>query len=676
MAISPLVQKYQMQAQQQQSSSSEQETYDKKFGEAAYDVFKAKYPSLLEYIVTFKVIESDVEEETGVAAFIVTQGNKVVYIPVILSGGKVESCEMLYDKQEDTFMPLIEEVVSRLKNSNQLTDFSIVNKIPHTEDTRELFKRIVRPPSSSNPVLAGDRNSVESLPNGTKEKIATYLKENTKLFSKIAAFYPVDKLAEKLASIPEQEKPISENIPSVISIDELTKEAAEALTKDQKDSILKDGYLIQKEASESPEVLSTKNLARDMVTSLQLTEIKPGNEKYGTGYLLHLKDGDVVGEKCLIAADKVFTQSGFVSLAKFTVARLVIAGFNDNLELSDLVEFGSLYPGQVRFQGTDVEEEGQGIPPTNCTEIFYPTKNNTYKKVDFFNLCMNFEKRVLGNDVYFVNRFEESENVFTDSIEFGCIYIGPRDDEYCNKKVLPLKSQVLRCKRDGTPYIESISSLYKLINASGAKIKMFNDGATITVIDKGLDEEKRFSKKASLVRHLVDSRGFDKTAVDKLLSDGEVLVLNKHAFIEPAQREESMASDQQPIQPFMGATAIPSQNQAQAPGPISTPQTNEIDEEVLQSTAELGDQELMDTGLLASVAGEEDLKVVMVDMLPNFTDTASKLGHIILVLVLNKKELEDFYGREQYQTLLSNIRKVFKKLGKIIADLRKYINMN
>jgi len=670
MAISPLVQKYQMQAQQQQSSSSEQETYDKKFGEAAYDVFKAKYPSLLEYIVTFKIIESDVEEETGVAAFIITQGNKVVYIPVILSGGKVESCEMVYDKQEDTFMPLIEEVVSRLNNTNQLTDFSIVNKIPHTEDTRELFKRIVRPPSSSNPVLAGDRNSVESLPNGTKEKIASYLKENTKLFSKIAAFYPVDKLAEKLASIPEQEESIPENIPSVISIDELTKEAAKDLTKDQKDSILKDGYLIQKEAVESPEVLSTKNLASDMVTSLQLTEIKPGNGKYGTGYLLHLKDGDVVGEKCLIAADKVFTQSGYISAETFTGTSLVIAGFNDNLELSDLVEFGSLYPGQVRFWSND--EEGAAFTPPHRTEIFYPTKNNTFKKVDSNNSGEDLEKRVIGNDVYFVSKFSGSEKVFTGSIEFGCLDIGSKDSIYSSKKILPLKSQVLRCGRDDTPYIKSISSLYKLINASGAKIKMINDGATITVIDKGMDEEKRFSKKAALVRHLVDSRGFNKTAVDKLLSDGEVLVLNKHAFIEPAQREESMASDQQPIQPFMGASAMPAPN----PGPISTPQTNEIDEEVLQSAAELGDQELMDTGLLASVAGEEDLKVVMVDMLPNFTDTTTKLGHIILVLVLNKKELEDFYGREQYQTLLSNIRKVFKKLGKIIADLRKYINMN
>jgi len=662
MAISPSVQQHHAQFDQQEAAPTEQ-TFRKKFGESAYNAFKAKFPSLLQSIVTFKVIDADIDAENGLAVFILAKGDDVVYAPVVLANGMIESCEMVYNKTDDSFLPLTESVVENVVNANQLTDYKLTQGQPSIEDTRDMFKNFTRPPVSSNPVLSGERDGISELPNRTKEKIASYLQDTPELMGRIAEFYPIGNLAEKLASTPEPEH--LPDVPTVISLEDVTRDVAEKLASEQKKVLLQDGYLILKEAQETVEVVSTKHLVQDLINSQGLTEISNKHRDevtprlQGTGYIFHVGANGIDKVKCLISEDVIITQQGTQVFEGDK--SLVVGEFTDGINASDLIEFGGLLPENLVV--------GADATGSNRFYFFYPTRNKQHK------LCSvkegydtrpyedRLEKRTIDSNIYLVNEFTgESRIGFVDYMDYGFLkvndtYTFPKDNTY-----------TVRAARDPRVFIASISQLYKLVNASASKIKIVNDGAGKTLVDSSAEKAASFQDESALISHLVTQYQFSKKAVDTLFRDKEVLLFNKQAFMQPPVEEQPQTME-------MGQGA----GMFAAPAAATGPDTNmpaEFEPEILDAAAEIGDPELMETGILASVAGEEDIKLVLVDMIPDFSNTVSKLGRTILMMNLEKEDLVDFYGEEEFQSLLSNIRKVFKTLGELVFDLHRYINMN
>jgi hypothetical protein len=655
MAISPTVQQYQM---QQEDVTPSQHTFDTKFGQSAYSTVKAKFPSLLAYIITFKVLESNLETGFGLGTFIIAKGNDIVYLPVVSADGVIESCEMVYDKNENSFRPLSENTIKQIIGVNSLSDFSIVKEPPYTENTQELFKKLIRPPASSNPVLASKRVSIAELPNKHKEKIASYLKDNPELLGKIAAFYPVEVLAEKLASIPEVPKTAS-SLPAVVSIDELTKDISEKLAEEQKTELLAEGYIITKEVA-SPVVLSVKSLASDLINNFNLTQVNStGPSLSGTGYVCYFDGQNVFAEKCIIADDTVITKNGYYNIP--CDGSIVICNYEDGISYQLLKEFGGVFPDRVTVPDS---EDTSFI--NSC--IFYPLKSAPkyakYKKTtNLFPYAGSTTKTNINGIVTFTtgrgDKFVFDGNkktVGTGYIEF------PKGST--NIVVFPQNSVIIKTKAEKKPFINTVSEFYHVINGLGITLKLVNDGAGKTLINTATEKTAAFSKDLDLISHLVDTYSFSKEAVDKLLTDKEVIYLHKEAFTQPSQEEVPVSNEDVQQDFYTDINQAPQQ-------PVQ-----EFNPELIETSAELGDEDILDTGLLASVAGSDDIKTVLVDLLPEFSNTVTSLGQAILMLAINKKDLEDFYGSDQYHTLIKNTRKVFTLLGNIIADLNKYMSMH
>lgn len=100
-----------------------------------------------------------------------------------------------------------------------------------------------------------------------------------------------------------------------------------------------------------------------------------------------------------------------------------------------------------------------------------------------------------------------------------------------------------------------------------------------------------------------------------------------------------------------------------------------FDPSVMEQLAEIEAPELLDTGILATFAQNPDIKVLLVDYLPDFISAQDRLGRIILMLAYQKKELQDFFGSEKHTTLLSSCRKVFNVIGDLVTSLKQYVNM-
>ena len=147
-------------------------------------------------------------------------------------------------------------------------------------------------------------------------------------------------------------------------------------------------------------------------------------------------------------------------------------------------------------------------------------------------------------------------------------------------------------------------------------------------------------------------------------------------FINQAQQESPSQYD---------GSSVPADQVQAAPRPLSPAvaqqQPNQtgpyqVDPKQLENAAAMEDEELMDTGMLSSLIGNEDIKVLLLDHLPSFMEALTNVGRTIIVSSINKKDLIEYFGTEQYNTFIVKLRRVFTSLGETTFGLRKYIKMS
>lgn len=648
MAVSPTVNSYMMQNQMSQAQPSEQ-IFRTKFNDAAFATLRAKYPKLASLVITLKVVEADIDKGFCLGAFILRAKEDVKYIPVVMVNGSIASCEMIYDKKDDQILPLLPKVVEHVINNN-IETATIMNNKPMVDDTRELFRRLTRPPQSTNAILASNKADISALPNHAKQTISTYLESNPELLAKIAEFYPVEVLAEKLAQTIEETLP-KVDYPDVVSIDDLKENTNLLLSKADKEALLRDGFTVRKELPNDVAVFSTEELNAQVekelnvyeLTEDDLTTVKACNVLTPGSSKLHET------KACVLSGSTVLTEDGM---------------FSGNAGCNPVYYHN---PKGIGYKTSEVaatgvrsatEDDIKSVGAVNVTSfsdskgetlvVFYPKKAGGYSALTY-SIYSEGVKVDKADGMTTIN-LENNGMVlrFADSVKYGKIDLE-------NTKILPGDSLVLLRKNNRTfPFVRSIDEIVKLIKAFGTQLKVVSDGVAFSVNTK--KNSKSFSKKAEVAQHLVSEYGLGRMEVQRVLDTQDVVVLSKTAFLtQPAQMDASSAQHQQ-VAPVM-------QQQ-----PAFNP-------EVMEDFAEMQDPEMMDTGIIASFSGDMDIKENFIDLLPNFLETMTNLGKTILICVSHKEELEDHYGREKYQTFVSNTRRVFKTLGEIVVSMQSYVKM-
>ena len=133
-----------------QSGSPEEMEFTRLFTDMAYGILEGKMPDLLQSVVTFKVLEASVEENKAAGVFVVDQGGTYIYIPVMLSGGKVKSPELFYVKDLDSFLPLTSEWL-REAAKTATPEMGMAAKAPSTLANDMDISALTQPPTSVKP---------------------------------------------------------------------------------------------------------------------------------------------------------------------------------------------------------------------------------------------------------------------------------------------------------------------------------------------------------------------------------------------------------------------------------------------------------------------------------------------------------------------------------------------
>jgi len=673
MAGSPMVDPNQRRiTQNRENSTPEQSLFNKKFGDKAYQTVTSKFPKLLDRIVTFKIIESDPTRGFSIGAFIVRSGADVRYIPVIMTDGEIVSAEMIYDKGEDTLIPMTSDVVNDIINADLLSSETLVDN-PMVENTQKVFRDMYRPPTR-HMTFSSNQVDIAALPNRHKKALSDFFTNNPQVLAKVAQFYPVEVLASRLAptktAVAQAEEPTSA-LADVIKLSDLTEKVAAQLSADEKKSVVEHGYLIRKEGSLN--AIATKGLAGNMETQLKLISRTKDVALFGTGVVYSVGSDDVIPEPCVVADGVIITAKG---VKRGLDKDVVIGDFSEGLTREALLAYGAQPPETFK-----VHERFTQDGYSETIWVFYPTKNGTYRvftpdklqedsakpsgctvgygSTSFY--AGDHEVKKINGDVVLSSKWDSGYSIgFIDQIKAGYARVSDKE------AMLPKDSLLVQLKADITPYITNMQTLIRLFKNSGTLVKLLDNGAGITVTDSFNQKTASFTKVSDAVEYLVHKCRFSKIAVDRLLKDKEVLILEKKAFYERAPQEEPESAEAAD-QGLYSTGFAPDQMAEQ--GPV------EVDEEMLTEISGIEDEDLMNTGMLAAVAGNDDIKATLVDMLPQFAETCTLLGRALLVFSVNRDDVEDFYGEEDYNTLLMSLRKIFKMLGELTTDLRKYTNM-
>lgn len=680
MAVSPNVDAYMAQPAQQAPMQTAEAAFVKEFGTQAFNTLRAKYPAIADRVVTFRTLDSDMDTSTAFGVFIVESGSDVAYIPCCMSGGTITSCEMAYNKAADQFYPLTKDNVREILAANAISEARILSKSPRVDDTRALFHNMIRPPVSSNVILASEHPGAAALPNRYKELLSDWLeKERPDVLGKIASFYPVEELAHKLARGVEQPQVKEASLPPFLRLDALTPAIAEKLDARERSSILAHGF-ITKAAGESPVTVVPFSGVSDQLIETELNLTVYTRDTFGNGNTLYdgrcanqldrqvkywpvmractvgIGDVGLDYQPCLVCGPDILLSNGYVALNR--MQKILLHDLCNAVSWEFLDKYGYVFPG-----GRLGQEVGKLGNDWVHLHVIVPSRNGfTFLDLEeCFSVRKNsFHIQDIRNDI--VASFGDSHSFevrITPRIQYGWIKQG-------NMLAVPQNSRFFFSTAElehDVPFLASPETMKTLLVRVGKKLVVSDNGAGIDITDHLIGKTASFTGRTDAAAWLHGTYSMDADQARKVLDTKQSLVLDKTAFESGQSMPDMQVAPQQ--MPAQGSMEMP----------MSGYDRPVFDPSVMEQLAEIEDPELMDTGILATFAQNPDIKTLLVDYLPDFVSAQDRLGRIILMLAYQKKELQDFFGTEKHTTLLSSCRKVFTVIGDLVTSLKLYVNM-
>lgn len=174
------------------------------FSQMAQRVFSTKYPELMDYVVTFKILKSDLDTGSGVGAFILSIDGEEVYVPVVLATNNVKPIDIMYFKERDIFLPLTPEWLEEIARGS-LDELGDGVKPPDTLNPDQDIRSVVVPPNVGRYAFSAEATSgvklaqfLASAPNHVKLAFRTVLQNNHDILKFAFETYDKDMILESL----------------------------------------------------------------------------------------------------------------------------------------------------------------------------------------------------------------------------------------------------------------------------------------------------------------------------------------------------------------------------------------------------------------------------------------------------------------------------------------------
>ena len=149
--------------QMPQAPEDERDAFVSGFSELAYRAFQKSQPELMGSVLTFRVLDVDVEEGRGIGTFIVQYEQDIVFVPCVVSDNAVKPLDMFYSRTADRFYPF---TTSWLQESTKggVNQLGRGVKPPKSMPTDVDIRNLVVPPTTGRYSYAADVSEGAWLP--------------------------------------------------------------------------------------------------------------------------------------------------------------------------------------------------------------------------------------------------------------------------------------------------------------------------------------------------------------------------------------------------------------------------------------------------------------------------------------------------------------------------------
>lgn len=291
---------------QQPDPSDEEGLFVQGFSDLAYKALGKSQPGLMQDVITFRVLEKDIQNGEAVGTFIVKHSGEMLFIPIVLVDNNVKPLDLFYSRSRDRYFPLTAEwlreastaSVSRLGLSvdppkNLSTDVDIrslvvppiTGRYSYASDEAWLpFSQLRRELPSHGPAFL---KGLSRLPDLTKTAVARGLAKLPKVASILVEQYGVsslkDALAPRQAKVAATEAPMKHDVflaTASTPLQEMHRELGPDETAHAYSRIRKHGFYI-----------ADRREKHNELTGLSETTLKLEEPKASGLYRVYMTDG-------------------------------------------------------------------------------------------------------------------------------------------------------------------------------------------------------------------------------------------------------------------------------------------------------------------------------------------------------------------------------------------------
>lgn len=198
-------------------------------------------PELGNYIVTFKDVSEELQDDTGiqVGVFVLRIGSEISFIPVVAKGGNVFPIDSIFLDSDKKFFPLTKKTVTMIVTSSQLEQGKPTD-IPKTVVKNPSVADMINPPRTGKHVYASSSRLTEflaALPDYLKTVTMEKIAAEKSVYDSLDEMYGLKAIFDVLAQKPQGMVVATNEVPISVVTD-----ANPNMKQEEISSILTDGY--------------------------------------------------------------------------------------------------------------------------------------------------------------------------------------------------------------------------------------------------------------------------------------------------------------------------------------------------------------------------------------------------------------------------------------------------
>lgn len=618
-------------------------------------------PELGNYIVTFKDVSEELQDDTGiqVGVFVLKVGAEIFFIPVVAKNDNVYPVDSIFFDSEKKFFPLTKKTVGMVVAAAQL-DQGKPTEIPKTVVGNPSVADMINPPRTGKHVYASSSRLTDflaSMPDYLKQVTMEKIAAEKSVYDSLDQMYGLKAIFDVLKEKPEAMAAATNEVPISVVVD-----ANPNMTPDQISSILNDGYHIVGEQPVSRVAVSIHDFNSSgtfrNITNLDGDkdfEIMLANGSSRDGYVpkMYTLGSDPRG---VSTSYRSSYDNPDAALAIFTTGDYALSpsfiAVGDNLDRKQVLK--TLFEYNPPALLKDLEYGDKIVVVLNSGEFLGPINVN---RIALSSLGVE----VTGSS-YQSGFGAVTIHGYRNIPDIKVCNSGPRKDIY-----VPYNSVVIKLRRDITGDLEvnvNSASHKRMLHETqwlGDEMNLGYDGVEFAINGKTAGAE------SDVMKRLVVGEGIDPEQAASFVKQAREVKFTKIYMTKRAGFTTSSDDGKIPSYGEEDLTGIDPKEVTM--NGAYKPNGNFVNN--VQQSLQAGDAQVTEATIISELLQAPDMFELISEYLPDIEEAIDKLGRVLFMARVHISRLAEANDADQVYAFLAALKTVYRLLGDNYIKLKE-----